>query len=145
MPEAQSESPARRPVTIGIVAWLSIAFGIFTLLTYGLSGYLLMVNPAVQNGQDLNPGAFLGWSVSPEIFWVLVMLVPIVLIADGIFLLRGRNWARMLAIFWWIFSFLSLLYTYGINTMTAIQTAFCLLVIYFLNTRAAVAFFRATP
>ncbi|HKJ17244.1 MAG TPA: hypothetical protein VJ984_07845 [Xanthomonadales bacterium] len=133
------------PLTIKIVAWMSIALGAFFLITYGLSGYLLVTSPAVEEGQNFNPGAFLGWSVSPAAFWTLVMAVPLVLVVDGIFLLKGKNWARMLAVFWWTFSFLSLLYTYGFNSMTMIQSAFCLLVIYFLNTRPAVVFFKGKP
>ena len=72
------------------------------------------------------------------------MAVPVILMIDWVFLLKGRNWARMLAVFWWTFSFLSLIYTYGLNTMTGIQTAFCLLLIFFLNTKSAVIFFKGS-
>lgn len=138
----KSEPRPVRPVAVTIIAWMSIALGVFFLITYGLTGYIFLNSPAMQSGQDFNPGAFLGWSVSVPVYWALVMSVPLVLIIDGMFLLRGRNWARMLAVFWWTFSFLSLLYTYGFNTITGTQVAFCLLVIFFLNTRKAVAFFK---
>ena len=78
----------------------------------------------------------------PALYWALVFAVPVFLVIDGIFLLKGHNWARMLAVVWWAFALLSLLYTYAINLMTAIQALICLAVIFFLNTRAAVSFFR---
>jgi hypothetical protein len=141
MPDPDS-SAARRPVAVPIIAGISIALGLFFLLTYGLAGYLFLKSSAMQSGQEFNPGAFLGWSVSVPVYWTLVFLVPLVLVIDGVFLLKGHNWARMLAVFWWTFSFLSLIYTYGLSIMTGIQAAFCLLVIFFLNTRAAVIFFK---
>lgn len=141
-PGLKSQAKPERPLPISIIAWMSIALGLFFLITYGLSGFVFLNSPAVQSGQSFNPGAFLGWSVSLPVYWALVLAVPVVLVIDGIFLLKGRNWARMLAVFWWTFSFLSLIYTYGMNSITGVQVAFCLLVIFFLNTRPAVTFFK---
>lgn len=138
----QAQARTTRPLPVSIIAGISIALGLFFLLTYGFSGYLFLNSPDVQSGQPFSPGAFLGWSVSVPVYWTLVFAVPTVLVIDGIFLLLGHNWARMLAVFWWTFSFLSLLYTYGLNGVTGTQVAFCLLVIFFLNTRAAVKFFK---
>lgn len=39
--------------------------------------------------------------------------------------------------------FFALIYTYGLNVMTGIQGAVCLLVIYFLNTNRAIEFFKS--
>lgn len=138
-----TEAPAIQcPVAVTIIAWVSIGFGIFFALIYGLAAFVLLTSPADQTSANLNPTAFLGWSIPPAAYWTLVLAVPVVLIIDGIFLLRGRNWARLLATIWWAFCLLSLIYTYGLNVMTGIQGAVCLLVIYFLNTNRAIEFFR---
>jgi hypothetical protein len=141
-PKTRADSVSSRPLPISIIAVTTIALGIFFLVTYGFSGYLFLNNPGVEAGQAYRDGAFLGWSVSVPVYWSLVFAVPAVLVMDGVFLFRGHNWARMLAVFWWTFSSLSLLYTNGINSMTSTYVAFCLLVIFFLNTRLAVIFFK---
>ena len=140
--KVEAESGIKRPLPITLVAGTTIALGFFFLITYGFSGYLFLNTPEYQSGQTYQAGAFLGWSVSMQVYWILVFAVPTVLIIDGMFLLRRHNWARMLAVFWWTFSSLSLIYTNGISSMTATYVAFCLLVIFFLNTRSAVTFFK---
>jgi hypothetical protein len=130
-------------VAVSIVAWVSIAFGLFFFLAYGLAGYLFLANPAPQPAEAINPTSFLGWSMPAAAYWSLVLAVPLVLLIDGVFLLKGHNWARMLAVIWWAFCLLSLIYTYGLNLITGIQAAICLALIFFLNTSRATMFFRA--
>lgn len=132
----------RRPVAVTIIAWVSIAFGVFFLLAYGLAAFLFLASSAEPSAADMNPTSFLGWSMSPAIYWTLVFIVPIFLVVDGIFLLKGHNWARMLGVIWWAFALLSLLYTYGMSTLVGIQALICLLVIFFLNTGAAISYFK---
>lgn len=140
MPDTDTP-PIKRPVAVTVIAWVSIAFGIFFLLIYGLAAFVFLSNAGGEAPADMNPTTFLGWSMPPAAYWTLVLAVPIVLIIDGIFLLRGHNWARMLAVIWYAFCLLSLIYTYGLNLMTGIQSAICLLVIFFLNTNRAIAYF----
>lgn len=138
-----TEAPAiQRPVAITIIAWVSIGFGIFFALIYALAAFVYLSNAGDQVATDVSPTAFLGWSIPPAAYWTLVLAVPVVLIIDSIFLLRGHNWARMLATIWWAFCLLSLIYTYGLNVLTGIQAAVCLLVIFFLNTNRAIAYFN---
>lgn len=132
----------RRPVAVTIIAWVSIAFGVFFLLAFGLAAYLFLASPASPSAGEMNPTAFLGWSIPQSVYWALVFIVPIFLVVDGIFLLKGHNWARMLGVIWWAFALLSLVYTYGMSTLVGIQALICLLVIFFLNTGAAVSFFK---
>lgn len=144
MPAMESQT-LKRPVAVTIIAWVSIGFGIFFALIYGLAAFVFFTSPADPSLTDMNPTTFLGWSMPLAAYWTLVLAVPVVLIIDGIFLLRGRNWARLLATVWWAFCLLSLIYTYGLNVISGIQAAVCLLIIFFLNTRRAIAYFRHQP
>lgn len=132
----------QRPVFVTIIAWVSIAFGIFFLLAYGLAAYLFLASPVEPSAGELNPTSFLGWSMAPAVYWTLVLVIPFFLVVDGVFLLKGHNWARLAAVVWWTFALLSLVYTYGMSLLAGIQALICVLVIFFLNTRSAVAFFR---
>lgn len=132
----------RRPLSVTIIAWLSIGFGAFFLLAYGVAAFVFLSNPASPSGESLSPTVFLGWSLAPAVYWALVFITPLFLVVDGIALIRGHNWARMAAVIWWGFALLSLLYTYGLNGLVVVQAVLCLLVILFLNTRSAVTWFK---
>ena len=141
MPENEAQV-IPRPVAVTIIAWVSIGFGIFFALIYGLAAFVFFASSAEPGLADMSPTTFLGWSMPVAAYWTLVLVVPVILIIDGIFLLKGHNWARMLASIWWAFCVLSLVYTYGLNVITGIQAAVCLLIVFFLNTRNAMVFFR---
>lgn len=134
-----------RPLAVTIIAWVSIAFGTFFMLAYGLAAYLFLASPAAPSEERISPTIFLGWSLDPAVYWTLVLAVPIFLVVDGIFLLKGRNWARLAAVIWWAFALLSLVYSYGLSPFVAAQALLCLLVVFFLHTRPAIQYFKAAP
>jgi hypothetical protein len=69
----------KRPVTVSIIGWLLVVVG-----TTGFIFHLYEVKPqhALQGGN----------------VWIFV--VELVAIVSGAFVLRGRNWARWLALAW---------------------------------------------
>jgi hypothetical protein len=71
-----------RPISVTIVAWLYIAVGVI-----GFIGHLI----EFMRRHDI------------YVDTIEVEAVELVAIVSGIFLLRGRNWARRLAIAWIVF------------------------------------------
>lgn len=139
MPEARAEE-SERPLAVTIIAWVSIGFGVLFALVYGLVAFVLVTTPGEESLQ--NPSVLLGWNLPAGVYWTLALAAPLVLIASGTFMLKGHNWARLLAMTWYAFCFLSLLYTYGLHLLTGIQVAVCLLIILQLSTRPSIEFFK---
>ena len=75
----------KRPLSVTIISWVLIASGLA-----GIIYHLSELRPAFQPG---GPTAHYS-----EI--LLVLLVRVAAIVCGIFMLRGSNWARWLAIAW---------------------------------------------
>lgn len=53
MPDPVVEA-VMRPVAVTIIAWVSIAFGVFFLLAYGLAAYLFLASPASPSAGEIN-------------------------------------------------------------------------------------------
>lgn len=140
--QGTASNTGRRPVAVGVVAWVSIGFGTFFFLAYALAAAIYFSRPTTPGSGDHEPTAFLGWNLPLPIFWTLALAIPLLLIVDGLGLLKGKNWARLLGTLWWTFCLLSLVYTYGLNIVTGIQAGICLLTIFFLNTTSARTFFK---
>ena len=139
MPEAELPHGAR-PLAVTIIAWVSIGFGVLFALVYGLVAFVLVTAPGEENLQ--NPSVLLGWNLPAGVYWTLALAAPLVLLGSGAFMLKGHNWARLLAMTWYAFCLISLFYTYGLHLLTGIQIAVCLLIILQLSTGPAVEFFK---
>ena len=76
-----------------------------------------------------------------DIIWAeLLFLIAIV---SGVFILRGRNWARWLAIAWMAFHVV-LSFFHAFSEL-AIHSLLCAVLAYFLFRAAASRYFRASP
>ena len=73
-----ARSMKKRPLTVTIIGWLLIAVGV------GASAFHL---------NELRQNAFHGANA-----WIFI--VELVVIVCGVFVLRGNNWARWLAVVW---------------------------------------------
>lgn len=69
----------RRPMAVTVVSWLAIAAGVFGLVR----GFI---------------GAQTLWPFPTDLIWIV--LLDATWVACGIYLLRGRNWARWLTLAW---------------------------------------------
>lgn len=68
-----------RPIAVTVVSWLAIAAGVFGLAR----GFL---------------GARTLWPFPMDLIWIV--LLDVTWIVCGVYLLRGRNWARWLTLVW---------------------------------------------
>jgi|SRR5580658_246327 uncharacterized membrane protein HdeD (DUF308 family) len=98
----------KRPFAVAFLGWLFIAVGIAALLYHLTKGQL-------------------------DAWMILIALLEIVAIVAGIFLLKGRNWARWLLLAWIAFHVISS----GLNSLRASVPHLLLLI--------AVAYFLFTP
>lgn len=69
----------RRPLPITVLSWMFIAAG-----TVGFAYHATEFNPRQPIRRE----------------WVLIMILRLLAILGGVFLLRGRGWARWLLIIW---------------------------------------------
>jgi hypothetical protein len=74
-----TEQTKKRPISITILAWLYIVVGVLSTSAHVME--FKTQRPAVN-----------------EVIWITVLGVAA--IAAGVFMLRGRNWARWLALAW---------------------------------------------
>jgi hypothetical protein len=110
----------KRPLAIAVVAWLFIAIGVLGFVFH------LPLHRAFH----------------PDDLWPLVL--ELILLADGIFLLRRANWARWLFLAW--MSFHVALSFYSSLRLVAIHTLFLVLFGWILFRPASTAWFRTrTP
>lgn len=110
----------RRPVSVTIVGWLFIATGVGAL-AFHLAG--LKVQQMVQS----------------DMVWML--LVELTAIICGVFVLRGRSWARWLAMAW--LGFHVVLSAFHSVQQTLVHGALMGVIAYFLFRAEARGYFRA--
>jgi len=72
-------SETRRPIAATVVSWLMVGAGVFGLMR-GLVGARTL------------------WPIPTDLIWVVI--VDLIGVVAGIFMLRGRNWARWLTLIW---------------------------------------------
>jgi len=69
----------KRPFAVTVVGWLIVAAGVFGLV-HGFAGAKTL------------------WPPEQDLIWIV--LIDVAGIVCGVFLLRGRNWARWLTLVW---------------------------------------------
>lgn len=106
-----------RPLSVTIIAWVYIVVGAVGF-TYHLS--------------DFRAGA------ASEFLWI--ELVRLLAVVAGVYLLRGRDWARWLALAW--IGFHVILSAFHSLQQLAIHALFCAILAYFLLRPAAARYFR---
>ena len=118
-----------RPISIGVIAWITLVSNAFALL---LLGSILFVNkfavnnPVVQEMISKNP-------IPTPVEHLTLFSDVIISMVCAIFMLRGANWARLLYICWGAFSLVIAFSTLGI--------VFYLVVVFFLLRPKASAYF----
>jgi hypothetical protein len=114
--------PNQRPIAVTIVALLYIAVGI--------GGF-------VDHFHGLLEGSLLRFDGAG------IELVELVALTAGVFLLRGQNWARWLALAW--IAFHVVLSAFGGVAMLAVHVAFCAAIGGILFRPDASRYFRGAP
>lgn len=109
-----------RPLAVTVLAWLYIAVG-----SAGL----------VRHFPDLGAGR----AASSE--WIWIEPTELLAVIAGIFLLRGRNWARWLAVAWMAFH---VAISFGAAGQLIIHGAFCAVIVWLLFRDEAARYFRAS-
>lgn len=109
----------QRPLSVTIVGCVYIAVG--------AAGCAL-------HSADFKTSGFAYDAVLPE-------FVSLIAILGGVYVLRGRNWARWLAIAW--ISFHVILSAFHSPSELAIHSLFCAILAYFLFRPTAARYFRA--
>jgi hypothetical protein len=111
----------KRPLPVSLISWVYIAAGV--------------VGIAVHARELSTQGAF-----QTDAIWVV--LVPLLAIAAGVYMLRGRNWARWLAVAW--VAFHVLLSAFHSAQQLAVHAVMLGVFAYFLFRPEATEYFRAT-
>jgi hypothetical protein len=107
----------KRPLAITVVAWLFIAIGVLGFVFH------LPLHRAFH----------------PDDLWPLIL--ELILLADGVFLLRGANWARWLFLAW--MSFHVAVSFYNSLRQVAVHSLMLILFGWILFRPASTAWFRA--
>lgn len=110
----------RRPLAVTIIAWVYIVVGV--------------VGFAYHFNEFHGRLAF-----DADTLWV--ELVRLAAVAAGIFLLRGQNWARWVAVAW--IGFHVVVSAFHSVAQVAVHAMFCAAIAYFLFRREAGEYFRA--
>lgn len=117
--KSESSSMHKRPLPVTIISWLLIAAGAVGFLYHAAEI------------KTLHP--FPGETVGIELIRLLAIL-------SGIFMLRGHNWARWLAIFW--IGFHTVLSIFHSPAELAMHALLLVVFTFFLFRRNANLFFR---
>lgn len=112
-----------RPLSVSILAWVYIAVGITS---------------AVYHLTEFRAGSALQFSQS-----ALIELVGLSAIIAGTFMLRGRDWARWLALAW--IAFHLVVSAFHSLQQFAMHALFCAVIAWFLFRPAARRYFRGAP
>jgi len=89
----------KRPIYITIISWFFIAYAVLSLIP---KLALIIIPEAYEMAAELSASQGNYWVVHVP-FWVQIMhayIGSIVLIISGIFMLKGRAWAKNLLVIW---------------------------------------------
>lgn len=136
---SNDEPAMRRPLSISIIAVLLVLYGLVTLVPK----VVLLLSPEVyRNTADLTgamtSGGFIRLGFAFHV--VYSFLASLITVVAGVFLWRGRNWARWLALAWMALSLGLVFLLLGPVTSFYIKIPLFLVMAYFLTTRRAAAF-----
>jgi hypothetical protein len=112
-------NPRKCPISVMVLAWVYIAVG-----TLGFVGHF----------RD---------SLASPAGGVWIELTEILAVVAGVFLLRGHNWARWLAIAW--IAFHVIISAFNGFRESAIHALFCALIAWLLLRSASSRYFRPSP
>ncbi len=137
---AADPSP-RRPLSVAVVAVLMVIYGLASLLPKIL---LLTSREVRDTASDLTAAMTAGGLLSLPLGLQIAMgfVASFVLILAGVFVWRGRDWARWLVAFWMAFSLLLYVLQTGLTWLVAIKLPVFVLVLFLLFRPQATDHFR---
>ena len=121
-----------RPVSVSVIGWLLIVMG-------GLSFFSILLtinNPMVHEAMSGNP-------LPIPILYTVSFLNILVMIASGIGILKGYNWARWLYVIWNTFEFFVGFTTFPVKRMMLPGLVVFLIIVFFLFSPPVNAFFAS--
>ena len=131
----------QRPLSIAILAVLMVLYGLFTLFPKLL---LLTSQEVFEASADLTATMTAGGLVALplELQVAIGFVASLVAVLSGIFVWRGRNWARWVAVLWMIFSLLLYVLQTGMTWLPVIKLPVFFLVLFLLFRPQVAAHFR---
>ena len=131
----------RRPVSVVVIAWLVLAYGIVGL---GQKIWLVASPEAFAMFQDLFPAmnAAAAVKLPLEAHLAYSFVASAVLIVSGAFMLRGRNWARLLFLWFAPTSIVLTLMSTGLSFSFYAKSATYVLLAFLLLRGASSRYFR---
>lgn len=133
-----------RPAPVTIISIIAIITGVYTLAIK----LLVVINPEsyelfVEFAEAMNSGAWL--KIPVELHLVHAFTGSIVWIVSGLFMLRGKNWARVLALFWGLGVLVLTLLVTQLSLPFYLKLATWLLMLYLLTRKRCGLYFRGAP
>jgi hypothetical protein len=122
-----------RPLSVTIVAWLLIVLGIL-----GAAGL------AISYGSPMSQAVMAGSPLSPDLQMGIAIFGLFVSIVSGIFIMLGRDWARLLYVGWGAAELVLSIATAPITLWLLLSVLFLVAIAYFLFNGPANRFFGRT-
>ena len=133
-----------RPVSVTIIFALVIVYGLYTL---ALKVYLVSSPEAYAMFEQL----IVAYDAEAEVKLPLVFhlsysfLGSIAFLVAGVFMLMGRNWARLLLLLWGLATLVLTLALAGFSLPMYLKTSTYILFLYLLMRQNSVAYFKGEP
>jgi len=133
-----------RPLPVTIISIIAIIVGVYTLAMKMLvviipESYELFVEFAGAMNTD-------AWVKIPvELHLAHAFTGSVVWIVSGLFMLKGKNWARVLALFWGLSVLALTLLVVKLSLPFYLKLATWLLMLYFLIRERSTLYFRGAP
>ena len=126
-----ADGSQQRPLSIAILAVLMVLYGLFTLFPKLL---LLTSQEVFEASADLTATMTADGLVALplELQIAIGFVASLVAVLSGIFVWRGRNWARWVAVLWMIFSLLLYVLQTGMTWLPVIKLPVFFLVLFLL-------------
>jgi hypothetical protein len=121
---------SKRPLSITIIGWLFIV-----VCAAGVIGLVVSVFTVSVNVNDPNPTPLRLDEAA------LILAVRLLGLVGGVFVLRGRSWARWLLVFWMAYHVIYSM-SHSIQQVL-VHAAFLVVLVYFLCGPKAAAYFRS--
>jgi hypothetical protein len=133
-----------RPHSVTIIAVIAIVVGLYSLVTK----VFVVISPEAYRlfldfGEAVNTQALVRLPV--EVHLGHGLIGSVVWIFSGAYMLRGKNWARLLALFWGLTALLLTFIVAGFSLSFYLKSATYLLMLYLLTRRRCLAYFQRAP
>lgn len=130
-----------RPKSVTIISILAIIFGL-----YSLAVKIFVVSSTeryqqfLEFAEALNSKAIV--SLPVEVHLAHGLIGSFMWIVSGIFMLKGKNWARLLALFWGFTVLVLTFFVGGFSILLYLKSAMYLILLYFLTHEKCLVYFQ---